>query len=106
MFKTAILQLANQLCETVLTFVCIFFFLSSYGECVMPHKVQDKPDVYQGQWRDGKIHGFGKYKSVSVLFKIITKVQSSSETSCLNPKYVCDVIRSVWLKSAVADAEI
>lgn len=30
----------------------------------MPHKVQDKPDTYQGQWRDGKIHGFGKYKSV------------------------------------------
>ncbi|XP_027878027.1 alsin-like isoform X1 [Xiphophorus couchianus] len=33
-----------------------------YGECVMPNKVQDKPDVYQGQWKEGKIHGFGKYK--------------------------------------------
>ncbi|PWA31284.1 hypothetical protein CCH79_00002874, partial [Gambusia affinis] len=35
-----------------------------YGECVMPNKVQDKPDMYQGQWKEGKIHGFGKYKSV------------------------------------------
>ncbi|KAM4731264.1 alsin-like isoform 2-T2 [Anableps anableps] len=33
-----------------------------YGECVIPSKVQDKPDTYQGQWREGKIHGFGKYK--------------------------------------------
>lgn len=30
----------------------------------MPNKVQDKPDMYQGQWKEGKIHGFGKYKSV------------------------------------------
>ncbi|XP_017279385.1 alsin isoform X2 [Kryptolebias marmoratus] len=36
-----------------------------YGECVMPHKVQDKPDTYQGQWREGRIHGFGKYKYAS-----------------------------------------
>ncbi|XP_041857006.1 alsin-like isoform X2 [Melanotaenia boesemani] len=33
-----------------------------YGECVIPNKVLHKPDSYQGQWREGKIHGFGKYK--------------------------------------------
>ncbi|KAM4561620.1 alsin-like isoform 1-T2 [Fundulus diaphanus] len=33
-----------------------------YGECVIPNKAQDKPDTYQGQWREGRIHGFGKYK--------------------------------------------
>ncbi|XP_026231827.1 alsin-like isoform X2 [Anabas testudineus] len=32
-----------------------------YGECVMSNKVLNKPDTYQGHWRDGKIHGFGKY---------------------------------------------
>lgn len=30
----------------------------------MPNKELNKPDSYQGQWKDGKIHGFGKYKSV------------------------------------------
>lgn len=33
-----------------------------YGECVIPNKGQDKPDTYRGQWKEGKIHGFGKYK--------------------------------------------
>ncbi|XP_051814997.1 alsin-like isoform X1 [Acanthochromis polyacanthus] len=33
-----------------------------YGECMTPNKVLNKPDTYQGQWREGKIHGFGKYK--------------------------------------------
>ncbi|XP_072253374.1 alsin-like isoform X2 [Leuresthes tenuis] len=33
-----------------------------YGECLMPNKILNKPDSYQGQWREGKIHGFGKYK--------------------------------------------
>ncbi|KAM9343957.1 alsin-like [Pholidichthys leucotaenia] len=33
-----------------------------YGECVMPNKLLNKPDSYQGQWREGKIKGFGKYK--------------------------------------------
>ncbi|XP_047457325.1 alsin-like isoform X2 [Mugil cephalus] len=33
-----------------------------YGECIMPNKVLNKADIYQGQWREGKIHGFGKYK--------------------------------------------
>ncbi|KAL6100615.1 als2 [Pungitius sinensis] len=36
-----------------------------YGECLIPDKVLNKPDCYQGQWRDGKIHGFGKYKYAS-----------------------------------------
>ncbi|XP_028249082.1 alsin-like isoform X3 [Parambassis ranga] len=33
-----------------------------YGECVIPNKVLNKTDIYQGQWKEGKIHGFGKYK--------------------------------------------
>ncbi|XP_056284994.1 alsin-like isoform X1 [Pseudoliparis swirei] len=36
-----------------------------YGECVLPDKVLNKPDNYHGLWRDGKIHGFGKYKYAS-----------------------------------------
>uniref|UniRef100_A0AAQ4RL14 PH domain-containing protein n=1 Tax=Gasterosteus aculeatus aculeatus TaxID=481459 RepID=A0AAQ4RL14_GASAC len=36
-----------------------------YGECLIPDKVLNKPDGYQGHWRDGKIHGFGKYKYAS-----------------------------------------
>lgn len=40
-----------------------FFFLLSYGECVIPNKELNKSDSYHGHWRDGKIHGFGKYKS-------------------------------------------
>uniref|UniRef100_A0A8C2ZGV8 Alsin Rho guanine nucleotide exchange factor ALS2 n=1 Tax=Cyclopterus lumpus TaxID=8103 RepID=A0A8C2ZGV8_CYCLU len=36
-----------------------------YGECIMPDKVLNKTDCYQGHWRDGKIHGFGKYKYAS-----------------------------------------
>ncbi|XP_075965332.1 alsin-like [Anarhichas minor] len=36
-----------------------------YGESIMPDKVLNKPDSYQGHWRDGKIHGFGKYKYAS-----------------------------------------
>ncbi|XP_044073201.1 alsin-like isoform X3 [Siniperca chuatsi] len=36
-----------------------------YGDCIIPNKVLNKPDSYQGHWRDGKIHGFGKYKYAS-----------------------------------------
>ncbi|KAM3608464.1 uncharacterized protein V6R79_026113 [Siganus canaliculatus] len=36
-----------------------------YGECIIPDKVLHKADSYQGQWKDGKIHGFGKYKYAS-----------------------------------------
>ncbi|XP_034741033.1 alsin-like isoform X3 [Etheostoma cragini] len=36
-----------------------------YGECIIPNKVLKKPDIYQGHWRDGKFHGFGKYKYAS-----------------------------------------
>ncbi|XP_029314929.1 alsin-like isoform X3 [Cottoperca gobio] len=36
-----------------------------YGECIIPNKLLNKPDSYQGHWRDGKIHGFGKYKYAS-----------------------------------------
>ncbi|XP_072301245.1 alsin-like isoform X2 [Eucyclogobius newberryi] len=33
-----------------------------YGECLMPSKALNKADCYQGHWKDGQIHGFGKYK--------------------------------------------
>ncbi|XP_074550664.1 alsin-like isoform X2 [Halichoeres trimaculatus] len=33
-----------------------------FGQCVIPNKVLNKADIYQGHWKDGKIHGFGKYK--------------------------------------------
>ncbi|KAG7239896.1 hypothetical protein INR49_028296 [Caranx melampygus] len=36
-----------------------------YGECIMPNKVLNKTDCYQGHWKDGKIHGFGKYRYAS-----------------------------------------
>ncbi|KAM9851347.1 alsin-like [Aulostomus maculatus] len=36
-----------------------------YGECTIPNKLLDTPDSYQGHWREGKIHGFGKYKCAS-----------------------------------------
>uniref|UniRef100_A0AAX7TLK5 Alsin Rho guanine nucleotide exchange factor ALS2 a n=1 Tax=Astatotilapia calliptera TaxID=8154 RepID=A0AAX7TLK5_ASTCA len=36
-----------------------------YGDCVIPNKLLNKTDTYQGQWREGKIHGFGKYKYAS-----------------------------------------
>ncbi|KAM7407669.1 hypothetical protein PAMA_003415 [Pampus argenteus] len=36
-----------------------------YGECIMPNKLLNKADSYQGRWREGKIHGFGKYKYAS-----------------------------------------
>ncbi|KAM9710020.1 alsin-like isoform 2-T2 [Menidia menidia] len=36
-----------------------------YGECLIPNKILNKPDSYQGQWKEGKIHGFGKYKYAS-----------------------------------------
>ncbi|CAL1582800.1 unnamed protein product [Knipowitschia caucasica] len=35
---------------------------NGYGECLMPNKALNKADCYQGQWKDGQIHGFGKYK--------------------------------------------
>ncbi|XP_024919902.1 alsin-like isoform X5 [Cynoglossus semilaevis] len=36
-----------------------------YGEVVIPNKEQNQPDIYQGQWREGRIHGFGKYRCSS-----------------------------------------
>ncbi|XP_069554738.1 alsin isoform X1 [Brachyistius frenatus] len=36
-----------------------------YGECVLPNKALNKPDSYYGQWKEGKINGFGKYKYAS-----------------------------------------
>lgn len=48
----------------MIKFSFFIIVLSSYGECIIPNKVLNKPDTYQGHWRDGKIHGFGKYKSV------------------------------------------
>uniref|UniRef100_A0A7N8X3X3 Alsin-like n=1 Tax=Mastacembelus armatus TaxID=205130 RepID=A0A7N8X3X3_9TELE len=38
---------------------------NGYGECIIPNKVLNKPDIYEGHWKDGKIHGFGKYKYAS-----------------------------------------
>lgn len=51
----------------------------------MPNKELNKPDSYQGQWKDGKIHGFGKYKSVRR-----KKVKHGcSRTHTLRPRSVC-----------------
>ncbi|CAJ1079928.1 alsin-like isoform X2 [Xyrichtys novacula] len=36
-----------------------------FGQCIIPNKTQNQPDIYQGHWKDGKIHGFGKYKYAS-----------------------------------------
>ncbi|XP_028292919.1 alsin-like isoform X2 [Gouania willdenowi] len=36
-----------------------------YGSCIMPNKLYNKNDYYQGQWKQGKIHGFGKYSYAS-----------------------------------------
>lgn len=33
-----------------------------YGECLIPNKALNKADCYQGHWKDGQIHGFGKFK--------------------------------------------
>lgn len=33
-----------------------------YGECLMPNKAFNKADCYHGHWREGQIHGFGKFK--------------------------------------------
>uniref|UniRef100_A0AAZ3PGB9 Uncharacterized protein n=1 Tax=Oncorhynchus tshawytscha TaxID=74940 RepID=A0AAZ3PGB9_ONCTS len=33
-----------------------------YGDCIMPNKILNKSDRYQGHWRDGKMHGFGTYR--------------------------------------------
>ncbi|XP_067111205.1 alsin isoform X2 [Osmerus mordax] len=36
-----------------------------YGDCLMPNKLMNKPDRYLGQWREGRIHGFGTYRYAS-----------------------------------------
>lgn len=41
-----------------------YYSFFRYGECVIPNKELNKSDSYRGHWREGKIHGFGKYKSV------------------------------------------
>uniref|UniRef100_A0A8C7JT15 Alsin Rho guanine nucleotide exchange factor ALS2 n=1 Tax=Oncorhynchus kisutch TaxID=8019 RepID=A0A8C7JT15_ONCKI len=33
-----------------------------YGDGIMPNKILNKSDRYQGHWRDGKMHGFGTYR--------------------------------------------
>uniref|UniRef100_A0A3B3ZMZ5 PH domain-containing protein n=1 Tax=Periophthalmus magnuspinnatus TaxID=409849 RepID=A0A3B3ZMZ5_9GOBI len=33
-----------------------------YGECLIPNKALNEADCYNGHWKDGQIHGFGKYK--------------------------------------------
>uniref|UniRef100_A0A671WNC9 Alsin Rho guanine nucleotide exchange factor ALS2 n=1 Tax=Sparus aurata TaxID=8175 RepID=A0A671WNC9_SPAAU len=53
----------NKLLSEHFWTICICHF--SYGESVIPNKVLAKPDSYQGHWKDGKIHGFGKYKYAS-----------------------------------------
>lgn len=57
---------------------CCSFF--SYGECVIPNKELNKSDSYHGHWRDGKIHGFGKYKSVQHFFLAVVKDSSIRTT--------------------------
>lgn len=58
----------------------IVICVSSYGECIMPNKVLNKTDCYQGHWKDGKIHGFGKYRSVNsllLLFQLVGEARDS-----------------------------
>ena len=45
-----------------------------YGESIIPNKELNKPDSYRGNWRDGKIHGFGKYKLVCC-YTLLSKVE-------------------------------
>lgn len=37
----------------------------SFGEYVVPNKTLNSCDHYQGQWKDGKMHGFGTFRCVS-----------------------------------------
>ncbi|XP_058469615.1 alsin isoform X2 [Solea solea] len=36
-----------------------------FGEFLAPNKTLNKNDQYQGQWKDGKMHGLGKYRYAS-----------------------------------------
>ncbi|XP_067358125.1 alsin isoform X2 [Channa argus] len=36
-----------------------------FGEIEAPNKMLNKNDYYQGQWKDGKMHGLGKYRYAS-----------------------------------------
>lgn len=49
----------------------------------MPNKELNKPDSYHGHWRDGKIHGFGKYMSVLRTAFYSAVVQQVNDASAL-----------------------
>lgn len=34
----------------------------SFGEFMAPSKTPNKSDYYQGDWKDGKMHGLGTYR--------------------------------------------
>lgn len=40
-------------------FVCL---LCSFGEFACPNKALKKDDLYQGYWKEGKMHGLGTYR--------------------------------------------
>lgn len=68
MWTHILTETENKLLSEHFWTMCICHF--SYGESIIPNKVLAKPDSYQGHWKDGKIHGFGKYKSVHSLLPI------------------------------------
>ncbi len=43
-----------------------YCFLCSFGDYVVPNKNLTSCDQYQGQWKDGKMHGFGTFRFVVV----------------------------------------
>lgn len=83
-------MLASCSFSPVLNIICCLF---SYGECIIPNKMMNKPDVYQGHWRDGKIHGFGKYKWVPCFpfTSIYEKVTGSHSLT-----WITSVMSEVW----------
>ncbi len=44
-----------------------YCFLCRFGDYVVPNKNLTSCDQYQGQWKDGKMHGFGTFRFVVVL---------------------------------------
>lgn len=53
------------------------FVRFSFGEFVCPTKTLNKNDCYQGQWREGRMHGLGTYRSVGVN-PLVLWIQSST----------------------------
>lgn len=43
-------------------------FLCSFGDYIVPNKNLNSCDHYQGQWKDGKMHGFGTFRLVIIVY--------------------------------------